>query len=77
MAVSPGALSDTQTVDWLVLIRAEYLEMPDLRLTLTEAQRRVWMAVARTKKTRPRLLQCGRMPGFNYFVKINVARTAT
>ena len=42
--------------------------------TLTEAQRRVWMAVARTRKTRPRLLQCGRMPGFNYFVQINVAR---
>jgi hypothetical protein len=39
MAVSPGALSETQIVDWLVLIRAEYLEMPDLRLTLTEAQR--------------------------------------
>ena len=32
------------------------------------------MAVARTRKTRPRLLQCGRMPGFNYFVQVNVAR---
>ena len=32
------------------------------------------MAVARTRKTRPRLLQCGRMPGFNYFVQINVTR---
>ena len=42
--------------------------------TLTEAHRRVWMAVARTRKTRPRLLQCGRMPGFNYFVQVNVAR---
>ena len=40
---------------------------------LTEAQRRVWMAVASTKKTRPRLLQCGRMPGFNFFMKTNVA----
>jgi hypothetical protein len=40
---------------------------------LTEAQRQVWMAVASTMKTRPRLLQCGRMPGFNYFVKTNVA----
>jgi len=32
------------------------------------------MAVASTKKTKPRLMQCGRMPGFNYFVQINVAR---
>ena len=41
---------------------------------LTEAQRRVWIAVASTRKTRPRLLQCGRLPGFNYFVQVNVAR---
>src|ERR1035437_6561516 len=39
---------------------------------LTEAQRRVWMAVASTKKTKPRLLQCGRLPGFNFFMKTNV-----
>jgi hypothetical protein len=39
MAVSPGALSETQIVDWLGLIRAAYLEVPDLRLTLAEAQR--------------------------------------
>jgi len=42
--------------------------------TLTEPQRRVWIVVASTRKTRPRLLQCGRMPGFNYFVQVNVAR---
>ena len=30
--------------------------------------------VASTRKTRRRLLQCGRMPGFNYFVQVNVAR---
>jgi hypothetical protein len=40
--------------------------------TLTEAQRLVWIAVARTKKTKPRLLQCGRLPGFNFFVQTNV-----
>jgi hypothetical protein len=41
---------------------------------LSEAQRLVWIAIASTRKTRRRLLQCGRMPGFNYFVQVNVAR---
>jgi hypothetical protein len=41
---------------------------------LTEEQRLVWGAVARTMKTRPRLLQCGRLTGFLLFVKVNVAR---
>jgi hypothetical protein len=40
--------------------------------TLTEPQRLVWIAVASTKKTKPRLLQCGRLPGFNFFVQTNV-----
>jgi hypothetical protein len=39
---------------------------------LTEEQRLVWCAVARTMKTRPRLLQCGRLTGFLLFVKVNV-----
>ena len=55
-------------------VRATFGEVSARWRTLTEAQRRVWMAVARTRKTRPRLLQCGRMPGFNYFVQVNVAR---
>ena len=42
--------------------------------TLTEVERRVWIAIASTMKTKPRLMQCGRMTGFNYFVQINVAR---
>ena len=42
--------------------------------TLSEAQRRVWMAVASTKKTKPRLLQCGRFTGFLLFMKDNVPR---
>jgi hypothetical protein len=42
--------------------------------TLSEGQRRVWIAVASTKKTKPRLMQCGRLPGFSFFVKTNVAR---
>jgi hypothetical protein len=39
--------------------------------TLTEDQRQVWIKAGRTKKTRNRL-GCGPMPGYNYFVKINV-----
>ena len=41
--------------------------------TLSEAQRVVWCAVARHKKSRVRLRQCGPLTGFLYFVKINVA----
>lgn len=41
--------------------------------TLTEEQRIVWCAVARTKKSKPRLLQCGPLTGFLLFVKVNVA----
>src|ERR1035437_26176 len=41
---------------------------------LTQEQRDVWDAVARTMKTRPRLRQCGRLTGFLLFVKVNVAR---
>ena len=33
----------------------------------------IWCAVARHKKSRPRLRQCGPLSGFLYFVKINVA----
>ena len=39
--------------------------------TLTEEQRNIWCAVARTKWSRPRLGR-GRFPGFNLFVKTNV-----
>jgi hypothetical protein len=41
--------------------------------TLTEEQRVTWCAVARTKKSRVRLRQCGPLSGFLLFVKINVA----
>ena len=54
-------------------VRANFGAVSARWRTLSEAQRQVWMAVASTKKTKPRLLQCGRMPGFNYFVKTNVA----
>jgi hypothetical protein len=41
--------------------------------TLTEEQRVIWCAVARTKKSKIRLRQCGPLSGFLFFVKINVA----
>src|ERR1700690_4495111 len=41
--------------------------------TLSEAQRVVWWAVARQKKSRARLRQWGPLSGFLYFVKVNVA----
>ena len=39
---------------------------------LTEAQRIIWCQVARTKKSKPRLLQCGPLTGFLLFMKVNV-----
>ena len=41
--------------------------------TLREEQRLIWCAVARRKKSRVRLRQCGPLSGFLYFVKVNVA----
>jgi hypothetical protein len=41
--------------------------------TLTEPQRVIWCAVVRTKRSKPRLRQCGPLTGFLLFVKINVA----
>ena len=52
-----------------VAVRAHFGAVSARWRTLSEAQRQVWMAVASTKKTKPRLMQCGRLPGFNFFVK--------
>ena len=41
--------------------------------TLTEEQRVIWCAEAKTRRSKPRLQQCGRLTGFLLFVKINVA----
>src|ERR1039457_3449803 len=40
---------------------------------LTQAQRDVWIAVARTKWSKPRLFQRGRLTGCQLFVKVNVS----
>ena len=39
---------------------------------LTQEQRNLWKAVAKTKKSKPRLLQCGPLTGFLLFMKVNV-----
>jgi hypothetical protein len=39
---------------------------------LAEDQRIIWCAVARTKKSKPRLCQCGPLTGFLLFMKVNV-----
>ena len=41
--------------------------------TLTQKQRDVWIAVAWTQWSKPRLSQCGRLTGCQLFVKTNVA----
>jgi hypothetical protein len=56
-----------------VAVRANFGAVSARWRTLAEAQRQVWIAVASTKKTKRRLLQCGRLPGFNVFVRTNVA----
>jgi hypothetical protein len=40
---------------------------------LTQEQRDVWIAVAATMKSKPRLAQCGALTGCQLFVKVNVA----
>jgi hypothetical protein len=39
---------------------------------LAEEQRIIWCAVAKTKKSKPRLCQCGPLTGFLLFMKVNV-----
>jgi hypothetical protein len=40
---------------------------------LTEGQRQLWGRSAKGKRTRVRLLQCGPMPAYNFFMQVNVA----
>ena len=56
-----------------VAIRHLFAAVSQRWRTLTDEQRRVWIAVAATIMSRPRLGQCGPLTGFNLFVKINVA----
>jgi hypothetical protein len=56
-----------------VAVRGNFAMVSRRWSLLTQEQRDVWNAVARTMKSRPRLAQCGPLTGFNLFVKVNVA----
>ena len=57
-----------------VAVRGNFRAVSARWRALTQAQRDVWIAVARTKWSKPRLFQRGRLTGFNLFVKVNVDR---
>jgi len=57
-----------------VAVRENFSAVSARWRTLAQEQRDVWIAVARTKWSKPRLFQRGRLTGFNLFVKVNVAR---
>ena len=54
-------------------IRASFGSVSARWRTLTEPQRVCWCVAGKKKRTRRRLGLCWPLPGFNYFVKINVA----
>jgi hypothetical protein len=55
-----------------VAVRVDFSAVSKRWKTLTEDQRMIWCAVARTKKSKPHLGQCGPLTGFLLFVKVNV-----
>ena len=55
-----------------VAVRGNFSAVSKRWRALAQAQRDVWIAVAATKWSKPRLRQRGRLPGFNFFVKVNV-----
>jgi hypothetical protein len=55
-----------------VAVRGNFTAVSKRWRMLTQTQQDIWNAVARTKKSKPRL-GCGPLAGFNLFVKINVA----
>ena len=55
-----------------VKVRGHFSAVSARWRTLTEDQRIIWCAVAKTKKSKPRLLQCGPLTGFLLFMKVNV-----
>ena len=54
-------------------VRASFGSVSARWRTLTEEQRISWCVAGKKKRTRRRLGRCWPLPGFNYFVKINVA----
>ena len=55
-----------------VKVRGHFSAVSARWRALTEDQRIVWCAVAKTKKSKPRLVQCGPLTGFLLFMKVNV-----
>jgi hypothetical protein len=55
-----------------VAVRVDFSVVSKRWRTLTNDQRIIWCAVARTKKSKPRLGQCGPLTGFLLFMKVNV-----
>ena len=56
-----------------IAVRGTFAAVSKRWRSLTQAQRDVWIAVAWTKWSKPRLLQRGRLTGCQLFVKTNVA----
>jgi hypothetical protein len=56
-----------------VAVRDVFREISARWRKLTEEQRLIWCAAAKHKKSRVRLRQCGRLSGFLYFMKVNLA----
>ena len=56
-----------------VTVRGNFAEVSKRWRTLTQEQRDVWIAIARTQWSKPRLFQRGRLTGCQFFVKTNVA----
>ena len=55
-----------------VAVRTDFGAVSARWRALTEDQRIIWCKVARTKKSKPRLCQCGPLTGFLLFMKVNV-----
>jgi hypothetical protein len=55
-----------------VAVRGAFREVSVRWRALAEVQRMIWCSVARTKKSKPRLCQCGPLTGFLLFMKVNV-----
>ena len=55
-------------------VRAHFGEVSARWRTLSEVQRRSWQTASQDKRTRRRLGKRYPLPGFNYFVQVNVAQ---
>ena len=56
-----------------IAVRGAFSAVSKRWRTLSQDQRDTWIAAARTKWSKTRLRQRGRLPGFNFFMKTNVA----